>query len=485
MSVQVSATDSNSPLKDPAISTLVAQLYADSELNRSDVMSILRSAGNDGSVSANELADLRLIVSSSSNYTIPSYVRALATDVVNSNPANLKYQGQAAGNLAAGSSATLLNNLVDKWFLGTDLPAVTESSFSYRTSTGTLFATTPTVNDAKQGYLGDCYFIAAVASIADSNPQAVRNLFIDNADGTYTVRFYAGELGSYYTNTGLLSTGFQSGTGKADYVTVNMQLPTASDGTLVYSGNGLNAMSSSTSLWIPLLEKAYAQWNETGNEGRDGTNTYAAMEGGWMTDVNAQILGYNSTGYQFNAGNKQVMINALNADKAVTFGTNIGRFNDLKGSHAYVVTGYNASTDRFTAFNPWGTAHPAPLTWAQLTTACYQFVVADPSGSVATTSGVVRSEMSSVLWVAGEVTSAKGDMAAVSNSEVELYDALEDQTHVELSDHSVERVSNELELAATSPRLVDKDDSSHDAFYDSIQLIDQVMAELGSLAAMV
>ncbi len=115
--VQVSAADTTSPLKDPAISTLVAQLYADSELNRSDVMSILRSAGSDGSVSATELADLRLIVSPTSNYTIPGYVRALATDVVNSNPANLRYQGQAAGNLAAGSSATLLNNLVDKWFL--------------------------------------------------------------------------------------------------------------------------------------------------------------------------------------------------------------------------------------------------------------------------------------------------------------------------------------------------------------------------------
>ncbi len=121
--VQVSAADTTSPLKDPAISTLVAQLYADSELNRTDVISILRSAGNDGSVSATELADLRLIVSSTSSYTIPSYVRALATDVVNSNPANLRYQGQAAGNLAAGSNATLLNNLVDKWFLGTDLPA--------------------------------------------------------------------------------------------------------------------------------------------------------------------------------------------------------------------------------------------------------------------------------------------------------------------------------------------------------------------------
>ena len=54
---------------------------------------------------------------------MPSYVQVLAGDVVNGNPANAHYQGAPLGNLAAGSSAAQLDDLIDKWFYGTDLPA--------------------------------------------------------------------------------------------------------------------------------------------------------------------------------------------------------------------------------------------------------------------------------------------------------------------------------------------------------------------------
>jgi hypothetical protein len=63
----------------------------------------------------------------------------------------------------------------------------------------------------------------------------------------------------------------------------------------------------------------------------------------------------------------------------------------LVGGHAYVVTGYNASTDRFTLFNPWGSTHPAPLTWQQLQSNCSMFVVANPNGSVSGGAGIARS----------------------------------------------------------------------------------------------
>ena len=38
---------------------------------------------------------------------------------------------------------------------------------------------------------------------------------------------------------------------------------------------------------MPLIEKAYAEWNETGHEGRDGQNAYASLAGGWMQVVDA------------------------------------------------------------------------------------------------------------------------------------------------------------------------------------------------------
>jgi len=362
-------------LRNAALASLVSTLYTDSQLSRAEVIQVLRSAGADGVVDQSELEDLRFIASSTSVYAMPVYVRELAKDVVNSNPANRSFKGQNAGNLAVGSSSTLLNNLVDKWFLGADEPALVGSGLSYQMVVGNLFNGTPSRNDAKQGQLGDCYFIAALSAIADKNPDAVRNLFIDNGDGTYSVRYYDASM-------------------KADYVTVNRRLPAYSNGRLVYSGYGQSITSTDTTLWIALAEKAYAQWNETGNQGRDGTNRYSAIEGGWMSYVNAQVLGYSSSNYSFATTQKQTLVSAIAAGRSITLGTKSGAKDGFYGSHAYIVTGYNATTDTFTAFNPWGNSHPGPLTWTQLQSNCSMFTVTDSSGSTANNLASVKSAIS-------------------------------------------------------------------------------------------
>lgn len=41
----------------------------------------------------------------------------------------------------------------------------------------------------KQGQIGNCYFMAAAASLASTNPQAIADMIKDNGDGTYTVTF--------------------------------------------------------------------------------------------------------------------------------------------------------------------------------------------------------------------------------------------------------------------------------------------------------
>lgn len=373
VSVEVTVPPTPSGLHDPGLISLVATFYADQTIDRSEMIQLLRSAGEDGSVSATELADFRFLVSPTTSFDIPDYVRVLASDVVTANPANLKFQGNTAGNLASGSSATLLNNLVDKWFLGADVPLISTSGVTYQTSTGNLFNGTPSRLDAKQGQLGDCYFIAAIAGIADRNPNAIRDMFIDNGDSTYTIRFYS----------------VGSGAPTADYVTVDRRLPAYSNRTLAYSGNGKSVTSTSTTLWIALAEKAYTQWNETGKAGRDGTNRYSAIEGGWMSNVNAPVLGYQSTNYSLSS--QQTLINSLTANQAVTIGTKTGvTAGGLYGSHAYIVTGYTASTGTFTLFNPWGTSHPTPLRWAQLQANCSMFVVTNTTSLPGTASSAVR-----------------------------------------------------------------------------------------------
>jgi hypothetical protein len=371
----------------PALDTLmqlVQSLDADGSLGRNDMMQILTAAGAGGTVSAAYFSDLQTIIANAAQYNMPDYVRVLASDVVNGNAANATFQGASLGNLAAGSSATQLNQLISKWFYGADHPTLTSSTYVYTTAAGSLFPKTPSHNDEFQGELGDCYFISALGMIADQNPQAIENMFVDNGDGTFTVRFYTGAYGCYTNTDGSVSDGFQNNSGTADYVTVDRSLVTyaGSNGVMAYADYGLSASSSTNSLWIPLAEKAYAEWNQTGHEGRDGSNAYASIQGGWMATVDAQVLGYNASDYSVADSTKQAMVSALASHKSVTIATDGQDADGLYGDHAYGVIGYNSSTDTFTLYNPWGCDQPGPLSWAQLEATCYGFVVADPSGSV-------------------------------------------------------------------------------------------------------
>ena len=370
--------------QDATLGKLVAGLDADGSISRNDMITILDTVEADGKLSAADFTDLKTIVANASYYDMPDYVRVLANDVVNGNAANATYQGAALGNLAIGSSAGQFGELIGKWFLGSDLPVVSSSSLTYTLASGSLFPSTPSHNNEFQGELGDCYFISSLGMIADSNPQAIENMFINNGDGTYTVRFYTGTYGAFYNANGTVSDGFTSGTGTADYVTVNSDLVTfAGTNILAYADYGQYANSSSLSLWIPLAEKAYAEWNQTGNEGRDGTNNYSSIEGGWMSTVSAQVLGYNATDYGLSTSSEQAMINAIAAHEAVTIGTDTNTSSyGLYGSHAYGVIGYNASAGLFTLYNPWGMDQPSLLTWPELEATCDGYVVANPSGSV-------------------------------------------------------------------------------------------------------
>ncbi len=367
------------------LAALADNLDDDGSISRLDMIQILRSAGNDGIVDAAEFADMQTLVGTGSTWNMPSYVQVLAADIVNGNAANAKFQGQTLGNLAVGSSATQLNRLIDKWFFGADHPTFCHSTLTYQAVAGSLFTNTPSHNDGRQGALGDCYFISALGRLADINPSAVQNMFLDNGDGTYTVRFYTGTYGTIYNfSDGSISAGFRRGVGTADYVTVDRMLPVGPTGILVYANYGAMYTNTANTLWLALAEKAYAQWNETGKEGRDGLNAYASIQGGWMATVDAQVLGYNATDYVLPRTQKQVLVDALASNKAVTIGTLqwSGTNYGLYSSHAYAITGYDAATDTFTLYNPWGYSHPGPLTWSQLQAACSQFVVADTSQTV-------------------------------------------------------------------------------------------------------
>ncbi len=331
----------------------------DGAIKRNDVLNIFSEVEKEGSVGSTALTDLRTLVNNSGLLDLPDSV--LAGKVVNGNVANAQYQGAALGNLYAGSSSTQLKNLVDKWFWGSDRPVALSgnrtTTYAYNLVSGSLFQDGISYTDIQQGNVGDCYFMAGLAATALRSADTIRNMFIDNGDGTFTVRF------------------FNNGT--PDYVTVDRYLPTDINGYAVFAGwgGGVNT-NTSNELWFALAEKAYAQLNESGWIGQDNTNSYngltrsltpvqnntAGINGGFPIHTIKQITGQNTvyssisstTLSSVSINNVGDIVNAFNSGKLVTLDTRAITASNIVSSHAYTVVRYDQKNDRFTLFNPWG-----------------------------------------------------------------------------------------------------------------------------------
>ena len=94
------------------------------------------------------------------------------------------------------------------------------------------------VDDALQGQVGDCYFIAALASVAKTHPELLAKAVKTNRDGTYTVTFFEN----------------QKGVKKPVSITI--------DGTFANRSGRLEYASAreTKELWPMIFEKAYATW---------------------------------------------------------------------------------------------------------------------------------------------------------------------------------------------------------------------------------
>ncbi|MSP61577.1 MAG: hypothetical protein EXR72_14805 [Myxococcales bacterium] len=130
----------------------------------------------------------------------------------------------------------------------------------------------PSAGDVRQGYLGDCYFNAAMGAVAAANPGKIKSLFAPQK----------ANLTSYQVT---LHTAGRDGKLAPKTVTVDTNLPTKvkSDTSLVpaYSGASQNFAQHDAPLWPALLEKAYAQMTRGG---------YAKIGDGGLADVAMQTL---------------------------------------------------------------------------------------------------------------------------------------------------------------------------------------------------
>ena len=124
-----------------------------------------------------------------------------------------------------------------------------------------------------------------------------------------------------------------------------------------------------------------------------------------MATVDAQVLGHNATDYIMTSTPEQVATAALSGQESGDHRHQQffrhQRYG-LYANHAYAIVGYNASTDTFTLYNPWGTDQPGQLTWAQLQASCTQMAVCDTSGS-APIAGATAPTVSAKATLFGQV----------------------------------------------------------------------------------
>jgi Ca2+-binding RTX toxin-like protein len=327
-------------LQDPGVRSLARLQYRDGLINRGDMLNLYTSIATNGSVSQNEINDLKDLVSTKIN--VQQDTRWFSTQIAMGNAANARDRGTTLGNLIAGS-ADRLNKLVDEWFKGGDLPAINANA-TYGWVAGQLFQNGVSYTDVMQGSVGDCYLLAVLGETAQHQPALIQSMFGDNGDSTYTVRFMRGNTPNYVTVNRLLPINNMNSSAEYAGWGADMQSQGA---------NKFGWWSPGNELWVSLLEKAYAQLNEQGWTGQDGTNSYAGITGGFPADVFGQITGQSGINHEFGAESDFLAL--LNLGKAIVLATDVTPSDaDFVGRHAYMVIGYSPITKLYTLFNPWG-----------------------------------------------------------------------------------------------------------------------------------
>lgn len=193
-----------------------------------------------------------------------------------------------------------------------------------------LFAAAgPSMDDVRQGALGDCYLLAGLAAIAKDNPLALRQNVVDFHDGTYGIQLG----GKFYREDADLA---------------------------VYSSSSTNPayaqLGRESSLWVALVEKAFAHYRTT-------ARTFASIEGGWSIEINRALgsvtagqASISSYGSATNLANS--LATRLSRGEAVTIGFLSGSGANLVTGHMYTVArvvrdGSNNITG-VVLRNPWG-----------------------------------------------------------------------------------------------------------------------------------
>jgi Ca2+-binding EF-hand superfamily protein len=196
----------------------------------------------------------------------------------------------------------------------------------------------------KQGMVGDCLFLAAMASLISVRPGVIMQSIVSNENGTYTVTF----MGAPESPIALLP-------------------PTSSE-------LALYAKGSAYGIWAPLMEKAYGllvakRRNLSSVIPAENTATRENMK-------SLEIIGGRQTRWEYTQDSasralgmckqtmnekelRNLLINCFAQNRAIIAAALKGAAREktepaICGMHAYSVIGFNEKNDIVSIRNPWG-----------------------------------------------------------------------------------------------------------------------------------
>jgi Calpain family cysteine protease len=191
----------------------------------------------------------------------------------------------------------------------------------------------------QQGKVGDCYFLASVAAVAKTNPDAIKQMIKENADGTYTVTF----------------------PGDAAHHQLIVTKPTEAEQDL-YNGG------SKYGTWASVLEKAYGELGKIHEGlGDDIAPSRGIRDGGWSAQPLYLLTGHVANEKAVKNTSEAEMLSVLQDaeknNKAVTIGskadtTGMKVPDGYVADHEYTFMGLakNSHGDWDVIMrNPWGT----------------------------------------------------------------------------------------------------------------------------------
>lgn len=131
----------------------------------------------------------------------------------------------------------------------------------------TVFLPPVDANDIRQGSLGNCWLLSAIA-VLTQKPDALMGVFVTKEycrEGVYGLRFFKN--------------------GKVANVTVDDWLPISNNNSAARPGAGLDPLFSKAkdarAIWVMLLEKGYAKLH----------NSFQNIEGGWIDNALVDLAG--------------------------------------------------------------------------------------------------------------------------------------------------------------------------------------------------